>query len=251
MSHPPYLRAKARELRTERRLTIDEIAERLALSRTTIYHWVRDLPPIVRRGRPATAGQLKGTLAIHTKHRLLREGAYAEGRESFDELALDPSFRTSSACTSRRATSAVATSCRSATPIATVVKLSDHWLRRLAVRAPDYGVQYHADQDLEELKRFWGDELGIGPDQIRMQRKSNSNQLARRSWRSVHGVLDRPRLRHAPPREVGWLDGPAPGVLALDCAFRGVAQPGRALGLGRGGHRFKSGRPDSNLYRLG
>jgi transposase len=60
MSHPPYLRAKARELRTERRLTIDEIAERLALSRTTIYHWVRDLAPIERSGRPATAGQLKG-----------------------------------------------------------------------------------------------------------------------------------------------------------------------------------------------
>ena len=31
-------------MRIERRLTIDELAERLALPRTTIYYWVRDLP---------------------------------------------------------------------------------------------------------------------------------------------------------------------------------------------------------------
>jgi hypothetical protein len=31
MSHPDYLREKARKLRIERRLTIGEIAERLAL----------------------------------------------------------------------------------------------------------------------------------------------------------------------------------------------------------------------------
>jgi AcrR family transcriptional regulator len=38
MAYPSYIRAKARELRSERRLTIDQIAERLALPRTTIYH---------------------------------------------------------------------------------------------------------------------------------------------------------------------------------------------------------------------
>jgi excisionase family DNA binding protein len=44
MAHPTYLREKARQLRKERRLTIDELAERFALSRSTIYYWVRDLP---------------------------------------------------------------------------------------------------------------------------------------------------------------------------------------------------------------
>src|SRR5215210_2502537 len=92
MTHPPYLRAKAREMRVERRLTIDQIAERLALSRTTIFHWVQDLP-IERRGRPPTAGQVKGALAMQSKYRLIREAAYADGRASFDELTLDPSFR--------------------------------------------------------------------------------------------------------------------------------------------------------------
>jgi len=44
MTHPACLREKARQLRKERKLTIDELAERLALSRSTIYYWVRDLP---------------------------------------------------------------------------------------------------------------------------------------------------------------------------------------------------------------
>jgi hypothetical protein len=34
--HPAYLREKARELRRHRRLTIDELADCLALPRTTI-----------------------------------------------------------------------------------------------------------------------------------------------------------------------------------------------------------------------
>jgi excisionase family DNA binding protein len=31
-------------MRVERKLTIDELAERLALSRSTVYYWARDLP---------------------------------------------------------------------------------------------------------------------------------------------------------------------------------------------------------------
>jgi orotate phosphoribosyltransferase-like protein len=34
------MREKARKLRREKELTIDEIAERLAVSRTTVYFWV-------------------------------------------------------------------------------------------------------------------------------------------------------------------------------------------------------------------
>jgi hypothetical protein len=44
MAHPAYLRETARALLVRRKLTIDELAERLALSRSTIYYWVRDLP---------------------------------------------------------------------------------------------------------------------------------------------------------------------------------------------------------------
>jgi predicted DNA-binding transcriptional regulator AlpA len=44
MAHAAYIRTKAREMRVERHLTIDQIAERLALPRATIYYWIGDLP---------------------------------------------------------------------------------------------------------------------------------------------------------------------------------------------------------------
>jgi hypothetical protein len=50
-------------------------------------------------------------------------------------------------------------------------------------------VQYHADQNLDELRGFWGKSLGIDGSVIKLLRKSNSNQLTGRTWRSRHGVL--------------------------------------------------------------
>ena len=43
-----YVREKARSLRVEKHLSLDEIAARLSLPKTTVYYWVRDLP----LGRP-------------------------------------------------------------------------------------------------------------------------------------------------------------------------------------------------------
>ena len=62
MAYPAYLREKARRLRCEQRLTIDELAECLALSRTTVYLWVRDLP-LERSGRQ-NRGQRLGNAAM-------------------------------------------------------------------------------------------------------------------------------------------------------------------------------------------
>ena len=49
VTYPPYLREKARALRVDKRLTIDELAERLAVSRTTVFvlreDWSRLGPP--------------------------------------------------------------------------------------------------------------------------------------------------------------------------------------------------------------
>src|SRR5437588_6757308 len=95
MAHPADLREQARSMRIERQLTIDELAERLALSRYTVYYWVRDLPI---RGSGSGGGwpesaRRKGNRVMQRKYRLLREAAYQEGLESFDELAEDPSFR--------------------------------------------------------------------------------------------------------------------------------------------------------------
>jgi hypothetical protein len=42
-------------MRIEKDLTIDEIAERLAISRQTIFYWVRDVP--LKKARRYTPGQ--------------------------------------------------------------------------------------------------------------------------------------------------------------------------------------------------
>jgi len=67
--------------------------------------------------------------------------------------------------------------------------LATHWVRRLTEKTPTFSIQYNADQDLNELRKFWGGALGIEPDAIRLQRKSNSNQMAGRQWRSRYGVI--------------------------------------------------------------
>jgi hypothetical protein len=206
MTHPPYLRDKARQMRVERRMTIDEIAERLALSRTTVFHWVRDLP-IARDPVVASRAQRRATRAMQAQYRLAREAAYEKGRASFVELASDPSFRDflclylAEGYKRSRNQVAVCNSDRA------VVQLCDGWLRRLSTRTVWYSVQYHADQDLGALRRFWASALAIDPDAIRLQRKSNSNQLAKRTWRSAHGVLTvgvNDTLLRA--RLAGWLD---------------------------------------------
>ena len=127
---------------------------------------------------------------------------------------------------------------------AAVVSVCHDWLGRLSSKPRHYAIQHHADQDIDELRRFWSAALAIPPEVIQFQRKSNSNQLKARTWRSRHGVLAVTVNDTLLRAELDGLDGQASRVLALDCAVRGVAQPGRALGLGPKGHRFESGRPD-------
>ena len=186
MMHPDYLRDRAREMRADRRLTIDQIAERLALSRSTIYCWVRDMP--IERPR-FNAGQKRGAAAMQERFRLLREEAYEEGLAEFDRLSLDPTFRDfvcmyiGEGTKRQRGTVAICNSDPS------VVLLGAHWIRRLSRSKLDYQLQFHADQDLVELVRFWATTLDVDHADIKLQRKSNSNQLAGRTWRSRYGVL--------------------------------------------------------------
>jgi transcriptional regulator with XRE-family HTH domain len=190
MAHPPYLKEKARQLRREKKLTIDELAERLALPRTTIYYWVRDLPvPRKPNSEWPEASRLAGGRAISRHYRMLREAAYDEGVEEFLHWDGDPTFR-EFLCMYigegyKRSRNAV--SIANSNPA--VMKLATYWLRRISPKPLWFSIQYHEDQDLDELREFWAGELKIPADSIRLQRKSNSGRLNGRSWRSEHGVL--------------------------------------------------------------
>jgi predicted DNA-binding transcriptional regulator AlpA len=209
MTHALYLREKARSMRIERQLTIDELAERLALSRSTVYYWVRDLP-IPGSGSGGVwpeAARRKGTRAMQRKYRLLREAAYEQGLREYDELAGDRLFR-DFVCLyiaeGYKRNRNVVEICNSDQA---VMQMATRWIRRLSERAPEFSIQYHADQDLSELREFWSGTLGIDAGTIKLLRKSNSNQLTGRRWRSRHGVL---RVRVADTllraRLQAWMD---------------------------------------------
>ncbi len=185
MTYPRYLRDRARELRIQKHLSIDELAERLALPKTTIYYWVRDLP----LGRERRESPQHGTAAMQRKYRRLRDGAYQQGWAEYDELVLQPTFRDFVvlyiAERYKRSRNRVAIGNSDACAVA----LSVSWLRRFAERPLRYAVQYHVDQKLDELRQFWGTTLDVDEASIQLQRKSNSGQLVGRRWRSRHGVL--------------------------------------------------------------
>ena len=213
VTHPAYIREKARQMRLEKDLTIDEISERLAISRQTIFYWVRDLP--MRRPRRTTAGQRMRNTGNDLRYKQLRDAAYEQGWAEFDVLIEHRTFR-DFVCMyigegSKRSRNDV-TICNSDP---NVVLLGAHWLRRLSRRPVTYSVQYHADQDLGELQEFWASLLQVGPHEIRFQRKSNSNHLTGRTWRSVHGVLAvRTSDTYLRARLQAWMDRVAEEWLA-------------------------------------
>ncbi len=186
VTHRLDLRRKAREYRRERNLTIDEIAERLAVSRSTVYYWVRDMPA---RKRVQTEAQKRGTLANQTKCEALRDAAYEEGLNLFEELAEDPSFRDFVCMYIGEGSKKNRGSVSLCNSDPSVVALATRWIRRFSNRKVEFWLQFHADQDPDQLVAFWADYLNEDPCLFKLQRKSNSNQLTGRIWRSRYGVL--------------------------------------------------------------
>lgn len=191
VTYPDYIRQKAVRLRRDRKLTIDEIADRLAISRTTAYSWVGRIEIPRRPGSGfVSEAQRKGTLAMQAKYRRIRENAYAEGEREYPSLILEPGFR-DFVCMYigegyKRSRNQVSL-CNS-DPC--VVRLGQTWILRFAENPVRYSIQYHEDQDLDELTAFWSVHLEIRGADIRLQRKSNSGRLNGRNWRSRYGVLD-------------------------------------------------------------
>jgi AcrR family transcriptional regulator len=187
MAYPAYLRERARELRVTKHLSLDEIAERLALPKTTVYYWIKDLP--LGRSPRWSPGQRKGTRSMQNKWRALREAAYARGLAEYDDLIRVPTFRDFVVLYIAEGYKR----CRNVVSIGNsddrVIAVAETWCKALSHKQPVHYLQYHADQNLDDLRRHWGEVLGIDGAAIRMQRKSNSGQLTGRVWRSRYGVL--------------------------------------------------------------
>ncbi len=187
MAYPAYLRQRARQLRLEKHLTLDELVERLALPRTTVYYWIRDLP--LGKPRRWSEAQKKGTAAMKAKYRRLREDAYAQGWAEYDALISLPTFRDFVVLYIAEGYKRNRNVVSLANSDPRVISVAAGWLAHFATNRLGYAIQYHADQDLAKLVAHWGRVLGIDASTIRLLRKSNSGQLAGRIWRSEFGVL--------------------------------------------------------------
>jgi AcrR family transcriptional regulator len=186
MAYPEYLRQRAIELRVLHKLSLDEIADRLALSKTTVYYWIKGIP--LQRPRNATPGRRKGNRSMQSKYKQLRDEAYAQGLAEYDELVAAPTFRDfvvlyiAEGYKRDRNVASIANSDPG------IVALTVSWFRRLSPKRPVIRVQHHADQKPEKLISFWAATTGLPADAIRLQRKTNSGALAGRRWRCAHGV---------------------------------------------------------------
>lgn len=203
-------------MRSVRRLSIDEIAERLAISRSTIYDWVRDIEipksEFDARGQGnftfrAVESRRLGSLKMQATYAARRRVAYELGRSEYMKLNSDPMFPQFLCLYIAEGYKRDRNRVSLANSDPQVILVADAWIRRFARRKMRYQLQYHADQNPAELRRFWAGLLEIEPARVYLQRKSNSNQLKGRTWRSVHGVLSvesndtllRARLQ-------GWID---------------------------------------------
>jgi transcriptional regulator with XRE-family HTH domain len=203
MAYPPYVREKARELRREKHLSIDEISEHLAISRTTIYYWIRGMP----LGRRRRDNPHPGARKMLAKHRRAREEAYDLGRWEFTRLATHPTFRDFVALYIAEGYKRNRNTVSICNSDPAVMQVGTLWISRFSRRKLTFAVQFHEDQDLTELTRYWGDQLNISPGAIRLQRKANSGALGSRIWRSRYGVIAvRAQDTIFRARLQGWID---------------------------------------------
>lgn len=201
-----HLREKAVRLRTEQQLSLDAITERLSLPRTTIYQWIKDIP-IPEKPKTQHLGQRQGTEAMQAKYAALREAAYQQGIAEAPNLLRDLSFRDfvvlymAEGSKRQRNTVALVNSNPS------IVRLAQRWIVHFTHNKVDYALQYHVDHDEQELKQYWAGILGIEADIIKTLRKSNSNKLRGRQFRSPYGLLTvRVGDTQFRARLQGWMD---------------------------------------------
>lgn len=205
MAHPKYLRDTARRMRIEKELTIDELAYRLKLPRTTVFYWVRDIP-IPTTADQTNAARRAGEVS-RAKYLKIRQDAYEQGKAEFDELSKDQTFRDFICMYIGEGYKRSRNTVQICNSDVAVMRLSHHWLKRFSKRPLTFRFQHHADQDPAEVQAFWGAMMGVEPSSIRFQRKSNSGEMNGRSWRSAHGVLSIESYdTHFRARLQAWID---------------------------------------------
>jgi hypothetical protein len=126
---------------------------------------------------------------MQAKFKRLRDEAYESGVADYERLIQLPTFRDFVALYIAEGYKRNRNTLAFANSDARMVALAAGWLGHLSAKSCRFWLQYHADQDPEKLRAYWGGVLDLDGAQIGIQRKSNSGQLTGRRWRSAYGVL--------------------------------------------------------------
>jgi transposase-like protein len=186
---------EAIRLRSTRGLSLSEIAHILAVPKSTVYYWVKGVPlPMVElspsKAEAMKANQQAATAAMQAKYAALRQRAYDEAYVTASELLQDRDIRDFVvlylAEGYRKNKNVVAVG--NSSPC--MMQFVHRCLKRLSSKPRFYYTfQFHADQDPEQLRRFWASCLDIEPEQIRPLPKTNSGHLKGRRFACEYGVF--------------------------------------------------------------
>jgi excisionase family DNA binding protein len=241
MAHPAYLREKARTLRIKRKLTIDELAERLALSRSTIYYWVRDLPipgSGSGGGWPASA-HAAAARANRRKHRLLRDAAYRQGSDEFAALAVQPGFRDFVCLYVAEGYKRNRNRVQLSNSDEAVVRIATVWIARLKWPAATFLDSVPRRPGSQRFARFLEPRSRhcSARDKCSAQVEQRPTERPRMEIGARRAVCA--RERHLPPRAPAGVDRPHEERMgstnrAKLAELRGVAQPGQSARFGGG-----------------
>jgi transcriptional regulator with XRE-family HTH domain len=197
MRHPAQLREAAARLRATQGLSLDEIAERLSISRSTVYYWVKETPITCANDAlrlPHTdkqkANQRAATTASQEKWAARRLEAYNSTYDVAPQLLADLDIRDfvvlylAEGYRKNRNTVGISNS----NP--RIMTFAHRCMRRLATNPHFYySFQFHADQNPEQLKCFWASCLGIDSGRIKPIPKTNSGHLKGRLFNCEYGVF--------------------------------------------------------------
>lgn len=188
MKQLAHLKAKAILLRTTRNYSLDEIASMLALPRTTVYSWIKDIP----LGRPPRQndGQKSGTASMVAKYAARREDAYQKAYLSAPQLLLDREVRDFVVLYLAEGYRKNRNQVSLANSNPHIVVFAHLCMRRLSTNSHfRYSFQYHADQDPDELRAYWASQIGVEAQRISAIPKTNSGQLKHRRFACEYGVF--------------------------------------------------------------
>jgi hypothetical protein len=210
-----HLRAKARELR-QQGYTLPEIIEFLKMPRSTVFGWIRDIEVAIQR-MSLTSNQtpkqvqarLKAAEANKRNAAAKRDVFYQRGLAEAPELFQNPLFRDFIVLYMAEGFKRDKNVVEIANSDTAALILSQYWI--LQFRNPNgkihYRIQIHVDQDEARIKQHWSEQLDVPVEQIVVMRKSNSNQLTGRKFRSQYGVMSiRVSDTYFRARLEAWLD---------------------------------------------